>query len=179
MSVYHKNASNEKAYTYLKRARDDDVKLTTHELVTSYFNNEDSAPKTASSARYAGENRSLAKTSHGIRQTKRMGVDQKHQQSFKSVMWYFKLMKYLLKWQNGKKSATQWWLTFLLSWRTTVVEPTWTSAISARTLIFTDPRVSCSICQTIRWRQGRWRKTFGVTFVSALRYPANLLIQAF
>jgi len=34
MSVYHKNATNEKAYTYLKRTRDDDVKLNTHELVT-------------------------------------------------------------------------------------------------------------------------------------------------
>jgi len=86
MSVYHKNASNEKAYTYLKRARDDDVKLTTQELVTSYFNNEGGQPKAASSARYSSENRSLAKTSHGIRQTKRMGVDQKHQQSLKSVM---------------------------------------------------------------------------------------------
>jgi hypothetical protein len=80
MSVYHKNATNEKAYTYLKRTRDDDVKLNTHELVTQYFEDEDIAPKTASSARYQVDNRNnFAKTSHGVRQTKKMGVDQKHQ----------------------------------------------------------------------------------------------------
>jgi len=33
MSMYHKNASDNKAFTYLKRTRDEDVKLTTHELV--------------------------------------------------------------------------------------------------------------------------------------------------
>lgn len=72
MSIYHKDASNEKAYTYLKRTRDDDVKLTTHELVTQYFNKEDQ-PKTAGSARI--DTRNVAKTSHGTRQAKKMGVD--------------------------------------------------------------------------------------------------------
>ena len=37
MSIFHKNADAATAYTYLKRVREDDVKMNTRDLVTSFF----------------------------------------------------------------------------------------------------------------------------------------------